>query len=391
MQWTDLTTIVSKAFSVSHLPAATVSFLSGPAEFHRSLVELIKGAKEKICLSSLYFGNGRLEQGILEGCLLPALAGKPALRATLISDFNRGCRSESKEPSFEPAGLSSKNLSFSPQRRPSSGWRWLGKLRELLGVYHIKFYSSEDCVILTGANFATHYLTSRHDRYLKVQSAPSFAGHVAQISTGTAPNGTAFMVGGKHETLIVPLIQDFPGGVCQEEQFLLALLRAENDLRAVKLVSGYLNPTDSLLDALRCSGAQITLVGASGESNAMFGSHGLLRFAPTLYRTAALRAKELVGEGCESWDYCRPGTSFHGKGMWFRGDDFSATLIGSSSLGCRSWRRDREMGFLVATKAPGLMHEIENDFDRIFDSCTLLSGSAKSSHLFFFKLLKSFL
>jgi hypothetical protein len=54
---------------------------------------MIRNSQERICISSLYFGTGKMEEFIVEE-LLKALKRKPNLKLTILLDANRALRVE---------------------------------------------------------------------------------------------------------------------------------------------------------------------------------------------------------------------------------------------------------------------------------------------------------
>ena len=61
---------------------------------------MIKSAKERICISSLYLGTGKMEEFIVEE-LLKALRRYPDLKVTILLDFGRGMRLENGKNSLD--------------------------------------------------------------------------------------------------------------------------------------------------------------------------------------------------------------------------------------------------------------------------------------------------
>ncbi|OII76024.1 CDP-diacylglycerol-glycerol-3-phosphate 3-phosphatidyltransferase [Cryptosporidium andersoni] len=55
-------------------------------------------------------------------------------------------------------------------------------LREVLGVYHMKFYIADNNILLTGANLSEEYLTKRQDRYILLRDVPEICDYLSKIS-----------------------------------------------------------------------------------------------------------------------------------------------------------------------------------------------------------------
>jgi CDP-diacylglycerol--glycerol-3-phosphate 3-phosphatidyltransferase len=54
---------------------------------------MIRSAQDRICISSLYLGTGKMEEFIVEE-LLRAMKRKPNIKLTMLLDYNRAMRIE---------------------------------------------------------------------------------------------------------------------------------------------------------------------------------------------------------------------------------------------------------------------------------------------------------
>jgi len=75
------------------LSADEISILSEPEMFHSKLIQNIKNAKNRIILTSLYIGNGEMENQIYQEIEHFIERGG---KATIIIDWNRGQRGKKK-------------------------------------------------------------------------------------------------------------------------------------------------------------------------------------------------------------------------------------------------------------------------------------------------------
>ena len=154
-----------------------VRVLASPAEFYETLKTMIRGAKRRVFLSTLYIGKSERE---LIQVLREALASNPALHVSILTDALRGTR-EAPNPSSASllvplvaefgadrvevrmyhtpnlTGLRKKHI----PKRINEGW----------GLQHMKLYGADDAILLSGANLSTDYFTNRQDRYHLFASA----------------------------------------------------------------------------------------------------------------------------------------------------------------------------------------------------------------------------
>ena len=186
-----------------------------PKEFHQSLCEMIRNAKERVRIASLYVGPATSNREACEEAeLLEALSElvernysstvEKKVSVKIILDANRALRpvptastpppSSSTENQISSSGENSKDATSSAEavaraiRRgtPDDGdsssslhlfrvlpptkigeKSWLpNPLDEIAGVFHIKIYIVDDQLLLTGANLSREYFTDRMDRYL---------------------------------------------------------------------------------------------------------------------------------------------------------------------------------------------------------------------------------
>jgi CDP-diacylglycerol--glycerol-3-phosphate 3-phosphatidyltransferase len=174
-----------------------VSILQDPTNFYEELRTQIAGAKRHIALSALYLGTDELESKLL-GDLDKALEKERELRITLIFDYNRAMRTFTKNKANNNGDGDGDTATTVPQYHillpllrkhgtdrvrvqlydmPSASSptnqvlrrRMLPEqIREVLGVYHVKFALFDDKVIVTGANLSEEYFVSRQDRYFLV-------------------------------------------------------------------------------------------------------------------------------------------------------------------------------------------------------------------------------
>ncbi|KDQ16848.1 hypothetical protein BOTBODRAFT_106477 [Botryobasidium botryosum FD-172 SS1] len=160
------------------LSSKDVRILSKPDEFYQKLLNMIRHAKRRIFISTLYIGVAETE---LLQTLQTALATNPSLTLTLVLDHNRSTR---PELSSSTAHALLPLLEAYPDRVRVHMYR-SPKLKGLMarivpprfnegwGTWHAKIYGVDDDVIISGANLNSSYFTDRQDRYVHLASQPT--------------------------------------------------------------------------------------------------------------------------------------------------------------------------------------------------------------------------
>ncbi|ORX37348.1 putative CDP-diacylglycerol-glycerol-3-phosphate 3-phosphatidyltransferase [Kockovaella imperatae] len=168
-----------------------IHLLSSPEEFKTLLLDMIKRAKRRILISSLYIG---VEETELVEAIREALERRPQLRVTIILDYHRATRlSNSGKYAPSTAHLLLPLLAKFGDR--CDVWLFRSpKLRGLLekivperydegwGTWHGKWYGVDDEVVISGANLAGSYFTNRQDRYIHFTSHPSLLSYLTTLT-----------------------------------------------------------------------------------------------------------------------------------------------------------------------------------------------------------------
>lgn len=158
---------------------------AAPSDFHQRLIHLIRKAKHRVSLASLYVGpavDGTAYSREVQ--LLQALEDIPShVDVKVLMDANRGLRKvpikqgSSNETTTTSAAqavataihLQDNHQVYLCQILPNPLDTLLpNPLNEVAGVFHIKAYIIDDTLILSGANLSEEYFTDRHDRYLQI-------------------------------------------------------------------------------------------------------------------------------------------------------------------------------------------------------------------------------
>ncbi|KAL8667650.1 MAG: hypothetical protein Q9202_000505 [Teloschistes flavicans] len=147
-----------------------IEVLEEPKEFYDTLKRLIRSAKQRIFLSTLYIGKTEHE---LVSTIHEALASEGQLKVSILTDALRGTR---EDPESSCASLLANLIVAYPDRVEIRMYHTpnLTGLRKALipkrinegwGLQHIKLYGVDDQLILSGANLSSDYFTNRQDRY----------------------------------------------------------------------------------------------------------------------------------------------------------------------------------------------------------------------------------
>jgi CDP-diacylglycerol---glycerol-3-phosphate 3-phosphatidyltransferase len=371
----------------------------GPTAFWDRLRSMVRNARERICLATLYWGTDKLEAQ-LRGEIRHALQNSPSLRVQLVVDYSRGRRKTAngntvsflRELALAFPGRVEVCLHKMPQFDGAAAWL-PSPLDECVAVFHFKALVADGEAIITGANLSDEYWHCRQARYITVRN-PALVDVLAGVvdatvqhslranyaetpPTLTAPDRNPRRV---HEavvdvvgtgapapasdTVFVPLFQHPALGLRQEFDVLRALLAfPDGDL---VLNTPYPNFPEAYLRALEtrvgpASSGSTLFVGPSGNSHSFSTGRGLKALVPGVYlhrerefiaRTRAAAAQS--GAQLDFRHYDREGWVFHSKGIWFTTQHESATIIGSSSFGERSVSRDFDLSFLVVSRDPDM-------------------------------------
>ncbi|KAI0053944.1 hypothetical protein FA95DRAFT_17666 [Auriscalpium vulgare] len=163
-------------FSVS---SSRVRVLYEPRAFYDTLLSMIRGARKRIFISSLYIGSGETE---LVHALHDALRLTPSLHVYLQLDLNRSTRPGSASTTTLLAPLlvdfptrTHVSLFRSPKLKGLMARLVPPRFNEGWGTWHAKIYGADDDIMISGANLNKSYFTDRQDRYLQFTKAPDFA------------------------------------------------------------------------------------------------------------------------------------------------------------------------------------------------------------------------
>ncbi len=117
---------------------------------------MTEGAKERICMASLYVGSGEREDRLFEG-IASRMRSSPSLKVNCHVDYIRGTRENPGTGRTSVSVLSqlaALNARVSLYHTPAlSGWKRSvlpQRYNEVLGLSHFKAFVVDNDVILTG-------------------------------------------------------------------------------------------------------------------------------------------------------------------------------------------------------------------------------------------------
>jgi CDP-diacylglycerol---glycerol-3-phosphate 3-phosphatidyltransferase len=370
-----------------------------PSEFHSQLLHLIRNAKHRVHLASLYIGPAASSAATHEHELLDALtdlaANRPQVELKLLMDANRALRPV-KTTTADKNTSSAEAVYKCIQARtasdstpcalylfnPSPSSMLPSPLNEVAGVFHIKCYIIDDNLILSGANLSQEYFTDRQDRYtwftdgggglvdfyadlmkaLCDYGSIYGEGHSAKNNFdrhGLMCTLSALMDGTKESDKSTVSTESNDSVVAYAvPTFQAPFLAMSNDVKAthellsnakncsVQLASAYLNPTRPLLQDLS-KFDKVELLTAGPTSHGFAPKQGLKRkgdWVPQIFQTIS----DKLARHYEVLLYSRPGWTFHAKGLWVHhGNHLVAAMVGSGNYGHRSWHRDIESNVVM--------------------------------------------
>ncbi|KAG2743659.1 hypothetical protein P692DRAFT_20810096 [Suillus brevipes Sb2] len=318
-----------------------VRVLSQPSEFYTNLLNIIRRARRRIFLSSLYIGFSETE---LINALDDALRSNPGLHLYLNLDYNRSTRPGPSSPILSLLPLLRNHehrvhisLFRSPKLSATMAKIVPPRFNEGWGTWHAKIYGSDDEVMISGANLNKAYFSNRQDRYLHFSAQPAFADYCfsfLQTVSGfsyrvlATPSGPAlhwedtsvlpWQIQSKAErvlsqfqmnhllssvsstssedqanpsdVVIFPVIQAGQFNIREEEDTLSMLfdhLASRDDCLdqepVMNLTSGYFGLSKEYQDLILKSNVGCSIIAASPKANGFYGSGGLSGLIPEGY------------------------------------------------------------------------------------------------------------
>jgi len=167
--------------------------LDHPLDYYLALHKLANNAEQRISMSALYLGTGKLERYLVDK-LNKKMQVTPDLKMTLLFDYMRGTRiektGESSHSILKPIKVDNFNkpvrvgFFHMPDTGLLKGKYSASPLREVFGVHHIKAHVFDDNVLITGANLSEDYFTDRQDRFFVIQDCEPLANYFDDLISG---------------------------------------------------------------------------------------------------------------------------------------------------------------------------------------------------------------
>lgn len=422
---------------------STVHFLQTPKQFYEELLTRISTSKKRVLLAALYLGTGAKEAEIVASLEAAFNRKNGELRVGILLDYFRGSRggqSNSSVAMLRPLAAANENVQVSFFHTPEMRgfWRLLPwRLKEAIGLQHMKFFIFDDSILISGANLSEQYFDNRQDRYLLIEDSPILADFFqslfdiiskysfqldsyGQLSfkgqqslhpcTGPKPeiqasmrrdieelyqklkerlctldpsNGGGAGKSAKSDTFVQPFLQMGCFNIDQESQLFKKLLDNQQEKGKVELtlMTAYFNLYDAYADLiLSRSPYPIKIVFGSPQTNGFFGASGLAGYIPHLYVQSSLDFMQKVicsGRTVSFMEWNRPDWTFHAKGLWV--DSLEAkkisTVVGSSNFGYRSARKDLEAQLLLVTSNEMLKKRINEERNYLLEYAEWLDAS----------------
>eukprot|EP00815_Leptocylindrus_aporus_P011155 CAMPEP_0116068742 /NCGR_PEP_ID=MMETSP0322-20121206/11851_1 /TAXON_ID=163516 /ORGANISM="Leptocylindrus danicus var. apora, Strain B651" /LENGTH=570 /DNA_ID=CAMNT_0003555929 /DNA_START=97 /DNA_END=1810 /DNA_ORIENTATION=- len=396
---------------------------NSPSMFHKELCDRIRQAKERVIIATLYIGSGTASNATKEREFLDVLedASKRGISLNILMDAARGLRPIRIDGSDEKATSSCAESVYKRitrntiqnSRRDTSIYLFNAiypilslvlpsPLDEVAGVFHMKVYIIDDCLILSGANLSEEYFTDRQDRFMTfVNGAGGLVDFYADLVKLFCKRSNQFSLYGQEKLIepevslnefvksinnlflkqtenhvkdvvayVVPTIQ-LPNHMitncrlrfqnCSEAQnnALSAAMIEKGGATSIRMATAYCNPTESYKSILRWVGAagNLYILTAGGLSHGFAPKKGRdngkgRAWIPDAFSNICYELNSSIKSGgMLYWE--RKDWTFHSKGLWFsapcndqKKDCISqclyGTIIGSSNFNQRSENFDVE-------------------------------------------------
>ncbi|KAF2103219.1 phosphatidylglycerophosphate synthase [Rhizodiscina lignyota] len=404
-----------------------IDAIGTPQDFYNKLVTMIRGAKTRIFLSSMYISKDAFE---LRAAIRESLLANPNLKISILMDALRGGDTKDKNPAAmlvplaEEFGL--KRVEVRLYRTPNlrGVWKWIvpQRMNEGFGLQHTKIYGvdDEDRYYHLASREVTDYLESIHKAlcgFSLLLTPDSSAEHTYALQWPTTNHCTSPLEDARDfmkiarkvlsplirrdlnekracsdeisgtDTIVYPLAQFAPllGPDVSTEQRTIGIVLSAMGSKLFEgvrwtLSTPYFNPTPSMSVALLSTPAsQGQMVTGAPEATSFYGTAGLTGYIPAAFTPQARRfLKSVEDNGRQQqvqlleWSRGRGdkpgGWTYHAKGLWItepEEDDPSITIIGSYNYGERSSRLDLEQDVMIVTKNEELKRQIGKEENSI--------------------------
>lgn len=408
--------------------SSNISILTEPQQFYENLLNYCSTASERITFASLYFGNGKLENKLVQTVLNNKEFRRKKLKVNILIDYTRGSRfSDNSRVSLQPLLIENEDnttvsLYHTPYLRGIMKKYMPNRWNELFGLQHMKLYIFDNTLIISGANLSNDYFTNRQDRYFiikdknlcdfycglvdKVQSFSlsmdknnnislqkdwkysPYSGSYREVQKFIENAGDLmknYLIQSRdernyhkvegHDTWIFPMIQMAQLGVEHDSQVTEKILSEAPENSKLYIASGYFNLTEDYADTIISnSKAECNILMAHPEANGFLGAKGIAGEIPFAYcliadqfKNKCIKYKQLGR--VKLYEYLRSGWTYHAKGLWYYPphEDYPClTLIGSPNFGERSVKKDLETQIAIVTENLTFKKQLKNECERLY-------------------------
>ncbi|ELQ75207.1 Phosphatidylglycerolphosphate synthase, partial [Trachipleistophora hominis] len=122
--------------------------------------------------------------------------------------------------------------------------------------------------------------------------------------------------------------------------------------------TAYINFPETYLKHIRTK--HTTIISPDSSCNTFFGSSFLDKLVCKLYDYYTIKTENIL-EKADLRTFYKKKASFHFKGIWAFAGDFAITVIGSSNFNERSYRKDKELNFVLVTKDEQLIKQFKQE------------------------------
>lgn len=153
-----ITNFISKYSPCFEIDSENIEVLYTPSDYYKSLKKLFSNAKQRIIISSLYLGNGPLENDLVQA-IDTNLHLNPNLTVNVLLDYQRALRNVNNSITMLKPVLKSHSTRFklflyhTPKLRGFFKRVLSQRANEILGVQHMKVYIADNDLIITGYYF----------------------------------------------------------------------------------------------------------------------------------------------------------------------------------------------------------------------------------------------
>ena len=365
-----------------YLQAKNIRFLNTASEFYQQILDMIRKAKHRLVLASLYFSCTHLLEEKLMQAIETQMCQQKSLRLVIVLDKNRMKRSGKCFIKFIEM-LKKKyqtRVRFSLFEIPSTFGILQDfidtRIREFAGVFHIKIYIADDTCLWSGANLSRQYFQNRADRYMVVSNSSIFCDfcfRVAQrlelhafLTSSLRQKGfksvirkilqmiLAFFVRSeqadifrlrdllidlstevpvkpreKYDTVVYPFLQFGPANVNSDSHVVSSILKVARDFNncQISFASAYCNFTHASLQSLVYPGkSYIRVLTSALACNSFNGGAGFTQLVPHFYHYLTRHFYKTIHKAdahhrMSMWAWYKEGCTFHAKGLWMQVSD----------------------------------------------------------------------